>query len=654
MVPAQWTLRRAANLVVALVVIASVLSLAPPGVSAQESTQETEPNDSPIGGTPVTTEEVTGALDPAGTDYDWYVIRADEGETIEATGNFEVPSDVSEFEMNIISPNGSELTSQLQPGSQVGVAAIAPETGLYYIGVQSTTTNTEIGLSGSIPYTLTVTPTLDTIPASYTGSPNLSDQPQSENEPNNARVGGAEIQNAPVNGSLEPTGDDDWFKIQAEAGQRIEATVIYENVGNSTNTELELVAPDGTEITKVDEYGFPRVSVGAIAQQSGTYYIHLSAGRAIGPMPYTLTAFAAGGQGNASNDTETADTTASTGNNTSAATNDSIEYPPGYSASGITDPARAADQHAAALADQDSYALALNTTTPSSGTQASVTAVQRANISSQQAYNELNISTQTGQIVTESYYNESTGYTRTNSSLASEAGPQYNVSRQPFRVTYNSTVTTFQGFLGNASYGAAQSVERDGETLIRYEATELTDPAAFLNMPLSDITAENVSEFNASVFVDQNGVIRSLSYSATYTTEGTTTTTTLDLRITDLNATTVNEPEWLAEAKTNTSLQSTVTTTGQETETAAPPEEDPMTTTSTTTATATATSTSTPTPTPVPTSSATEATITTSESTTNGTVSGGTTTNSSGPGFGFMLAVVGLLAGTLIASRRVS
>ena len=640
---------RAITVIAALFVVASVLSLAPSGVSAQEAGQETEPNDASVGGTPVTTEEVTGTLDPAGTDYDWYVIRADEGETIEATGNFDIPSDVSEFEMTIIAPNGSDLTSEQQDGSQVGVATVAPAAGLYYVGIQSTTTNTEIGLSGSIPYTLTITPTLDTIPASYSGSPDLADQPQSENEPNNARVGGAEIQNAPVNGSLEPTGDDDWFKIQAEAGQRIEATVTYENVGNDTNSQLELVAPDGTSITSVDEYDFPRLSVGAIAQQSGTYYVHLSANRAIGAMPYSLTAFAAGGQGNDSTDTETADATTSAGNNTSASTNGSMEYPPGFSASRVTDPSLAADRHAAALAAQNSYSLTLNATNPSGDIEGSVTGVQRASISSQQVYAAFNLSTQSGRLVTENYFNGSTAYRRTNTTLVAEGGPQYNVSQQPFSVSYNTTATSFQRNLGNASYEAAQPVERNGETLLRYEATELTDAAAFLNMPLSGITAENVSEFNATVLVGQDGVIRSLSYSATYTTEGVTTSKTLDLRITDLNATMVNEPEWLAEAKQNTSLQSTVTTTGQETETPAPPEEGPMTTTST--ATNTATSTSTPIPTPTP--SAAEA-MTTDSTPANGTVSGGTTTgtSSSGAGFGIALALVALIAVALLAVRQ--
>lgn len=290
---------------VTFVVVVSVLTAIPLGVVAQEQpAQETEPNDAPVGGTPVTTEEVTGTLDPASTDYDWYVIRADQGETIEATASFEASNPDAEFQMAIVAPNGTDLTSTNQAGEQVGVAAVAPTSGTYYIGVQSGYL-AGIEPSRSLPYSLTVSPTLDTTPPSYTGSPDPADQPQSESEPNNARVGGAEIQDAPITGSLEPTGDDDWFAIQANAGERIEALVAYGNVGNNTYTAIDLVAPNGTTIVSNSELAVPRQQVAAIAQQSGTYYIHLSADRAVGAMPYSLTAFAASGQSDAATEAAT-------------------------------------------------------------------------------------------------------------------------------------------------------------------------------------------------------------------------------------------------------------------------------------------------------------------------------------------------------------
>jgi hypothetical protein len=654
MVPERCKLKQAMSLAVVLVVVASVLSIAPTGVAAQESTAETEPNNASVGGTPVTTEEVTGTISPAGTDYDWFVIRAEQGETIEATGNFEIPSDVSEFEMTILAPNGSELASQQQAGSQVGVAAVAPETGRYYVGIQSTTTNTEIGLSGSIPYTLTVTPTLDTIPASYTGSPDLAEQPQSESEPNNARVGGGEIQNAPVNGSLEPKGDDDWFKIEAETGQRIEATVTYQNVGNDTNTRLQLVGPGGTDITTVDEYGFPRLSAGVIAQQSGTYYVHLSANREIGAMPYSLTAFAAGGEGNAT-DNATRSTNTSSGETTSESTpsdssangstsNVSVEYPPGYGASGVTDPVRAANQHRSALSSSSSYTSMRNFTSVFQNETNYENSTLRINTTTKRAYTYENLSGGgTDPIVTEAYYANGTAYQRTNSSFSSS--PEYETGVFPFESFANRSIPFAERYLKNADYGSATPVERNGETVFRYEASEITGRPIIWYVPSEN--TDNVTSFNSTILVDQSGVVQSLSFSVTLRgDDGNLVRKQVDRQITGLNTTSIGTPSWLDQAKTNasTSPQTTVSTPNQETETLAPSGDAPTTT-------VTVTDTETPTVTPTP--SATEA-ATATTTTTNGSVSTETTTgtSSSSPGFGIVIAVVTVIMATLLSVCR--
>lgn len=646
--------KRGLALLVAFVVAAAVVGPATTGVFAQQSSvHETEPNDAPVGGTPVTADHITGELDPARSDWDWYVVTADQGETIQATANFGALGN-ADFKLEIRAPNGTSLTYNSEQEKRVGVAATAPQSGTYYIGVRSVYFPGIEASPSTIPYNLTVSPAMSEPPASYTGTPNLSEQPRPETEPNDARLGATHVRGAPVNARFTSESDEDWFAINATRGDRIEALVTLDESKNRTAINMEITAPNGTAIPTPS--GFQqtdkRGEIATIAKQSGTYYVHLSVINPPANVSYTFTAFAVGG-----GSTDAATTTP--GNTTSTATatptrnastpNGSVEYPPGYGPSGITDPARAANGQSTTLSAQESYTLRLNLTTTTDRSSSVVTALQRLNATTQRAYTNLSLDSALGGIVVEQYQNGSTAYSRTNSSMFGN-GTEYNVTRQPFDATYNatSTTTSYQQYLANASYGSAQQVERNGETLFRYNATGLTDAGAFLGADMSRVTTENVSSFNASVLVDQKGLIRSLSYTATYTTGGTETTKTFDLQVTGLNATSVSEPDWLDEAKANVSAQGTTGEQGVGTSTATP--------TVTATATPTATATATPTPTSTPTETAT---TTGNTSTPVGNVSGGTAAGNDtggsgafGPGFGPIVAVVAVLAAALLALRR--
>lgn len=98
--------------------------------------------------------------------------------------------------------------------------------------------------------------------------------------------------------------------------------------------------------------------------------------------------------------------------------------------------------------------------------------------------------------------------------------------------------------LGN--YSVAGTETRDGTTETTLNATGLADESE--RSGLVGVAA-NVSSFDATVTVDGEGVVRSLSYTMVLTREGRTVTTTLSLDVTDVGSTAPTAPDWIDEAE---------------------------------------------------------------------------------------------------------
>lgn len=98
----------------------------------------------------------------------------------------------------------------------------------------------------------------------------------------------------------------------------------------------------------------------------------------------------------------------------------------------------------------------------------------------------------------------------------------------------------------NASFEGAGTVTRDGETLYRYNATTNEDAEGFL---AKGVSTDKVESFNATLLVDQDGIIQSLTSMITYIIGGETRKGTTTYRIADIDSTTVEEPDWIEKAK---------------------------------------------------------------------------------------------------------
>jgi PGF-CTERM protein len=389
-----------------------------------------------------------------------------------------------------------------------------------------------------------------------------------------------------------------------------------------------------------------------IAEYSGTYYFKLWPNRPPENVNYTVTMFSVGEQGNGTASTTqrtatpagpSSTSTPNTPTVTVSETNATVSYPTGYAASGITDSLRAASQHRSALSGSSSYTVTRNRSTILRTQTLHENTTLRINTTANRALTYENLSGGGNEpVVSETYHTDNAAYERTIALF--EKAPMYSANPTRFSGFANRSFPSVEQFLLSANYGSAQPVVRNGETLIRYKATESTERPIFGFV--SSENMNNATGLNATILVDQNGIVRSLSFSVTYRGEdGYLVTKQLDRQITSLNTTTVSKPSWLAEAKANTSIQTTV----------APTERPTQTPSVTQTATTEPTTTTTMTPTITSPDSPTGKITTTDGTAPSGTTVGGTTTGgsgTSGPGFGPTVAVVALLTGALLAVRR--
>ena len=641
--PEAPTGKRSAIALAALIVL-SALTVVPMGVVAQNA-DPNEPNDNRSDATPIEGGQINGTLSN-GNDSDWYSFQANEGETVtllftkpvnDETGIFAklYQPDSEDYDLATL-PVGEDTRSQ--------ITFVPARTGTHYIKVDAKYGGADEPASYSISL-----PDAGLLQDASTSS---SGVPQ-ETEPNDDGSAGTLIEDTQIKGEIAARGDADWYVINATADENV--SVQLTKPAPKSVLRMELLAPNGTELVNDTVFeGDDTAQISAIANRTGSYFLYVGSDYESSNIPYTLYTPASAAQSATTVETETttgtqAEPSTSTSTQSTVTGNTSIEYPSGYSASGIADPSRAANQYASALSEFSSYSATRNFTSIFQDDVSYINNTFRVDVANERAYTYENLSGGGNPIVEETYRTADVVYTRTASSMTN--GSQYKAQSQPFSVTYNSTVPSVERYLRSANYGPAQTVERNGETLIRYEATEVVSPDAFL-VPSNDTS--DVSAFNATLLVDQNGVLRTFSYFVEFEgDDGNQVTKQSTLRLSGFNATSVDEPGWLGEAKASLGGGSTNTTVteGTSTDGGTSTAGTPIETTTTETATTVAMSSQ-------PTTQATEATSTPTESdggsiattnTSGGNESGGSSTF--GPGFGPVVTMVAILAAGLLAVR---
>lgn len=206
------------------------------------------------------------------------------------------------------------------------------------------------------------------------------------------------------------------------------------------------------------------------------------------------------------------------------------DYPTGFGASGVTNATAAASAHADALLASDGFTFAFNVSRANGGERRGVYR-SRVDLVDRQVWTYV---ARPGTAYVQ-FYGNGTVYEKVTQS-GETTYQSYDAS-----IPLNGTTgrATVQQLLSGVDYGEATAVE-DG---FEYESTALQDARGIVG-----VRKANVSAFSATVLVGENGVVRTITYTATYTQDGTEHTVTATLSVTDLGETDVTRPDWTSQA----------------------------------------------------------------------------------------------------------
>lgn len=217
---------------------------------------------------------------------------------------------------------------------------------------------------------------------------------------------------------------------------------------------------------------------------------------------------------------------------------DDVSYPEGVTDNG-TNVTALAETHSDALENR-SFALAVETTVNGSATNQSVAMDVAVGLDRDEGY----ANTTTGDRRMATYLASETRYTR----IGTEEGPQYRATeRTPTALQF--VPASFSGanylgrFLGVADLAPTGVRVVDGTTLVVREADGSNATAA---------SPANLTDYDATVPVDERGVVHSVTAAAAGSNGGETARTRFSMNVSDVGETTVEEPPWLDEARNRT------------------------------------------------------------------------------------------------------
>ncbi|RRJ28060.1 DUF7537 family lipoprotein [Halocatena pleomorpha] len=222
-----------------------------------------------------------------------------------------------------------------------------------------------------------------------------------------------------------------------------------------------------------------------------------------------------------------------------------ISFPAGYAESGIADPETAADQHQAALSEYDNHTR--NLTIMDGASKSKIYITSQIDVAEKRGAMKISTVRAGNSLFNETTYHEE-GTTYDSSSIL--GADRYNTTKEPFSSfkANNSNVSGLENMLENVSVRNAGTVTHDGETLFRYNATNVSKAEPFVST-VQPVDIDAVESFNGTVLVDEEGIIRQFKTTTTYVDEGKTETATISVLFTDIGSTAVNKPDWIETAE---------------------------------------------------------------------------------------------------------
>lgn len=222
-----------------------------------------------------------------------------------------------------------------------------------------------------------------------------------------------------------------------------------------------------------------------------------------------------------------------------AQTLDDVDYPEGVSEDGANVSALA-ESHEQRLQNR-SFTLRVNSTVNTSAYNQSVSLDARVGPDRDAVHADSSAMDQQMSV----YLTEDTQYTRV---TAGDGEPRYRVTdRTPAALQLFSGsfagATFLDRFAGSANFTPTDVRTVDGATVVVLEAD---------GSNVTETSQANVTGYEATLLVDERGVVRSVEVDVSGNRDGEQFRTRFSMTVTDIGETTVSEPGWLDEARNQT------------------------------------------------------------------------------------------------------
>jgi hypothetical protein len=221
----------------------------------------------------------------------------------------------------------------------------------------------------------------------------------------------------------------------------------------------------------------------------------------------------------------------------------SESFPDGYGETGVTDSEAALSSHVDSLANRQSFIVDINgsVATPN-GTQA-LRQLQSVDIDDDRALIAVN---GTSGVERTSYFGDGKRYLRVDPPGANNT--RYNATN----ATLEPRGFTGSGFLApvltNVTFGEANITTTANGTFYAYSATSV-DRSVLRSLLGPSVDPENVTRFDAGLVVDEEGIVRRMSYQAVVDRGDEQLVVRVGLRTYSIDEVDISEPPWLDEAR---------------------------------------------------------------------------------------------------------
>lgn len=217
---------------------------------------------------------------------------------------------------------------------------------------------------------------------------------------------------------------------------------------------------------------------------------------------------------------------------------DEFEYADGYDADGITDDDAAVRSYRHALTNRSSYTVAYEQNVTGPDTDLSYDVLYRVDVEGAEAYHSVEAPSLEYRL--EEYHGNDRKVVRE----VQSGEEQVNRVDSEFSTEQLTGVSAVERLLSNDTDYETSVAERDGTSVVVYE-TEGPGNAA----TLFGVDSGNVSSFSASFAVDADGIVRTASYELETVREGgEDITVTIEFEVRDLDATSIDRPDWADDA----------------------------------------------------------------------------------------------------------